>query len=173
MLRKIYLPVILTFCLMGCTPSPPKPQLNPLQIEAMQTQQFDGSKRKTFDAVMTVLQNSGYVIQAANYDTGFITAKSETKSSSSSFGETLMVALAAGGGAQPQHTSYDKTVSAFVSPVKVKQKTSTKVRLSFVAHQTITGNGTRTNDQQILNPDVYKKAFADIRQQIFVAGSMD
>jgi hypothetical protein len=71
MLRKIYFPLILilTFCLIGCVPAPQKPKLNPLQIEAMQTQQFNAPKRKTFDAVMTVLQNEGYVIKAANYDT--------------------------------------------------------------------------------------------------------
>ncbi len=175
MLRKILLPLILSVCLIGCVMAPPPPQLNPLQIEAMQTQQFDAAKRKTFDAVMTVLQNEGYVIQAANYDTGFITAKSETQEASGMDDPFFQFAMGFGGNGRPEHITFDKTVSAFVTPVKIKGKTSSKVRLSFVAHRTITGGGegTRTEDKQILDPELYKKIFADIRQQVFVAGAMD
>jgi hypothetical protein len=80
-----------------------------------------------------------------------------------------------GGNGHPEHITADKTVNAFVTPVKIKGKTSSKVRISFVEHKTTTGGGegTRTEDQQILDPDLYKKVFVDIRQQVFVAGSMD
>jgi len=173
--KVILLTLILGF-LTGCGPTPPpKPKLNSLQIQAMQTQQFNTSKRNTFNAVMTILQNEGYVIQAANYDTGFITAQSATKNVNSGFGDIFVDALIIGGGgaAHPEHISYNKSVSAFVTPIKTaKHKSAAKVRLSFVAHKTISGNGTRTEDQQIIDSSVYKKAFVDIRQQLFVAPDM-
>ncbi len=176
MRNKVILLTLILGCLTGCGPTPPpKPELNSLQIQAMQTQQFNASKRNTFNAVMTVLQNEGYVIQAANYDTGFITAQSATKKVSSDLGDMRFGLFfgGVGGSAQPEHITYDESVSAFVTPINtVKHKSAAKVRLSFVAHKTISGNGTRTEDQQIIDSSVYKKAFVDIRQQLFVAPDM-
>lgn len=73
--------MIMVLVLGGCVsaPPPPKPKLNPLQIQAMQTRDFEATKRPVFNAVMTTLQNEGYTVEAANYDTGFITAKSTTR----------------------------------------------------------------------------------------------
>jgi hypothetical protein len=176
MRNKVILLIVVLGFLTGCGPTPPpKPKMNSLQVQAMQTEQFNASKRNTFNAVMTVLQNEGYVIQAASYDTGFITAQSATKEANPDFGDIFVGALIGGGGgtAQPEHISYNKSVSAFVTPVQTaKHKSAAKVRLSFVAHKTISGNGTRTEDQQILDSSVYKKAFVDIRQQLFVAPDM-
>ncbi len=134
----------------------PTPKLNSLQIEAMQTQVFPAAKKPTFNAVMTVLQNEGYTIKTADYDTGFITGKSPTKSGFGFDGST--------------HTSILAT--AFVTPVKQNNKTASQIRLSFVENQEVTHNGTYTNSTQILDPEVYKKAFSNIRQQVFVAGSV-
>lgn len=148
------LPIILLAVLLGgCTFGPPPPQLNPLQIQAMQTQEFTASKKKTFDAAMTVLQNDGYVITTADLDTGFITAKGPTQDN---FGQQV-------------HLS----ITAFVTTYKSKGKTISRVRLSFVQNTTVSGQqGTFTQDQQILDTGLYKKTFNDIRQQVFVAGSM-
>ena len=181
--RKIIPLILLTACfLAGCGPTPPpKPKLNALQIQAMQTQEFTANKRKTFDAVMTVLQNEGYTIQAANFNTGFITAKSAAKASRSDAGEMYFTPGFFGGGVamRPQYESRNKSVTAFITPGKStnkpnnKPKTTTRVRLNFIAHRTISGNGATSNqDQQILDTTVYKQAFNEIRQQVFVAGDL-
>jgi predicted small lipoprotein YifL len=158
MLKRITLLItlILLSFLAGCgTKPPPKPQLTPLQIEAMQTQSFNTAKRDTFDGIMTVLQNEGYVVQAANYDTGFITAKSA---------ENLTRT------AKDVFVSYNEFVNAFITPVKDSKQKETKVRLNFVIHfSTSDKNGTRTQDKAVSDPEVYKRAFNDIRQQLFVA----
>lgn len=158
MLKCITLLIILISlgCLAGCgTKSPPEPQLNALQIEAMQTQSYNTTKRDTFNGVMTVLQNEGYVVQAANYDTGFITARSAEKSIQD---------------AKDKYVSYNEFVNAFITPVKDSKQNETKVRLNFVVHFSMNDkNGTRTEDQQVFDSDVYDKAFNDIRQQLFVA----
>ncbi|MCK4608665.1 MAG: hypothetical protein KAT71_04210, partial [Gammaproteobacteria bacterium] len=161
--------LLLLGCLSGCGPTPPpKPKLNSLQIEAMQTQEFNAPKRKTFDAVMTVLQNDGYVIQAANYDTGFITAKSSTRSTpfvktdddseSMNNGEQMAIGIGmaaligvaagghggiyVGGGTGSQHVTYAETITAFVNPIQSAKQTTTKVRLSFVQNKVTSDRGT-------------------------------
>lgn len=65
--------------LVGCAEQPVKAPMTPLQIQAIQTQQFDANTRAAFNAVMLTLQNNGYTVQSANFKTGFITAKSPTR----------------------------------------------------------------------------------------------
>jgi len=159
MLKRItfLITLILLGFLAGCGQKPPpKTELNALQIQAMQTQSYNTTKRDAFNGVMTVLQNEGYVVQAANYDTGFITARSAEKAVQDT---------------KDKYVSYNEFVNAFITPVKnSKQNTETKVRLNFVVHFSMSDkNGKKTEDQQIFNSDVYQKAFNDIRQQLFVA----
>lgn len=61
----------------GCASSgPQQPNLTPLQIQLMQNKVFNVDLRTTFDATVTVMQNLGYIIQDANFNSGIITAKS-------------------------------------------------------------------------------------------------
>lgn len=83
LIRKSYFIFVFAAAfLSGCATTPIRPKLNPLQIQAMQTQEFMASKRTAFNAVMTVLQNDGFMIQSANFKTGYITAKSTTSGQS-------------------------------------------------------------------------------------------
>ena len=124
-------------------------------VQRWQTQDFHASKKKTFNAVMTVLQNYGYVIQTADYNTGFITGKSPTQ----------------GGGWGNQQSTL--SVTAFITSTKKKGKKYTHVRLSFVKH-TVTHQHrmSYTDSSQILSTSLYTKTFNAIRQQVFVAGAL-
>lgn len=158
MIKKIVLITCLSLSIVGlagCVPAQPAPKLNPLQIQAMQTQDFNAPKKKTFDAVMTVLQNEGYMIQTADLDTGFITGKSTTKSDGWGDQSTL-------------------SVTAFITKAKKKNKIYSHVRLSFVENKNVIQgrNSSYTISHQIIDTSLYRQVFNAIRQQVFVAGAM-
>jgi hypothetical protein len=157
--------LILSLILSGCaTQQQPPPKPTSLQVESMQTQTFETTKRKAFNAVMTVFQNKGYTIQSADLDTGFITAKSATTGVGSGIGPM---------GRAPTHIDTTMTATAFVSTLVKKDKTLAVVRLSFVINKTTSGvGGTYTENIQVLDANVYKMHFSDIRQQIFVASAV-
>jgi hypothetical protein len=163
-IKTILIMILGTLILSGCEMQPPPPKPTSLQVEAMQTQTFETSKRKAFNAVMTVFQNKGYTIQSADLDTGFITAKSATTGAGAGMGPM---------GRAPTHIDTTMTSTAFISTITKQNKTVAVVRLSFVINKTTSGiSGTYTDNIQVLDPDVYKMHFADIRQQIFVAGAV-
>ena len=56
------------------------PQMSPLALQQLQTRDYEFGKIVSFPAVMTILQDSGYRIQAADKDTGLITATASTNS---------------------------------------------------------------------------------------------
>ncbi len=172
--------------LSGCVAPPPK--MNALQIQAMQTRDFNTSKTKAFNAVMTVFQNDGYTIGTANKSTGYITAKGVTQSTpfvdqygrmpSSSGGFTSgMLKFMAGGDNynsrnKPIHTNYSINASAYVTPIKTGKKPSTKIRISYIQNKVVSGGDTSRTSLQVLDPNLYQKAFNDIRQQLFIAPAM-
>lgn len=154
-MRKIlFVPVLIAFAiLVGCVPFDQKPQLNALQIETMQTRTFDVNKRIAFNAVVTVFQNLGYIVETADYDTGFITAKS------------------------PTNTNFFGTTSCTKSTAFVTEKSngSTRIRINFVENSIFTTQQGQQNvtETPIEDPQSYVNAFNKIRQQIFVSTGMD
>src|SRR5687767_11816923 len=77
-MRSALVPAILIACsvvaMTGCTVAPPAP--TPLQVQAIQSHEFETQKRTAFGAVISVFQNLGYIVQSADLQTGFITASS-------------------------------------------------------------------------------------------------
>ncbi len=172
--------------LSGCAAPPPK--MNSLQIQAMQTRDFNTSKTKAFNAVMTVFQNDGYTIGTANKSTGYITGKGLTQSnpfvdqygrmssSDGGFASGMLDFMAAGevenGRHQPIHTNYSIAASAYVTPVKTGKKPTTKIRISYIQKKVVSGGDTNKTSTQVLDPNLYQEAFNDIRQQLFIAPAM-
>ncbi|KPJ67983.1 MAG: hypothetical protein AMJ43_00775 [Coxiella sp. DG_40] len=163
-MRKFLLILLSPILLYGCAS---QPQLNPLQIQAMQTQEFSVTKRQAYDATVTVLQNEGYEIKSANFDTGIVTAQSPTIQKFF------------------KGRSHN-TISAFVTKTQKQGKTVSRIRISnmltrelpqtetsFIAGSFIhTKSGINTKDEQVLDPEFYKEIFKEIRQQLFVASSL-
>lgn len=74
----------------------PRPQLAPLEIQAIQSREFETVKPTAFAAVLSVFQDLGYIVESADKDTGFITAKSPTSGGFSLLtGQTLQSATKA------------------------------------------------------------------------------
>ena len=78
-MKKIITIGLIAVLVAGCAPQPAKPQKTSLEIQAIQARTFDADKKITFNSVMSVLQDLGYIIGSASFETGFITAVSPNK----------------------------------------------------------------------------------------------
>ena len=129
-----------------------KPQLTPLEIQAMQTREFEAQKNVVFAGTMSVFQDLGYTIQNADRDTGLITAKSVAQSSHSFWTSDNRVT-------QTNATAFIERIGKI-----------TKVRLNFVESLQSSSDTGQTNrkDTPILDAAVYQNAFERIESAIFI-----
>lgn len=132
-----------------------EPQLSGLALQQIQAREYEAPKEVTFPSVMTILQDSGYRIQAADKDTGLITATASTKSK-------LTWAPFVGFGKSKK----TPVVSAYIED----RGRGSRIRLSFVmAKVKSNAYGTSLSDEEpITDPATYRDAFERIEKEIFV-----
>lgn len=143
----------LTLLASACTPTPYRSQLDPLALQAIQTQDLETSKKIAFAATVSVFQDLGYTIAEADLDTGLITAEGSTQSKSNFWtGGTNMIT--------PRAT-------AFVEEIRPQM---TKVRLNFVETRSSRGYYGGGADTDIPNEDpaFYDEVFTKIREAVFI-----
>lgn len=131
-----------------------------LELQQLQGRDIEGSKDQVFGAVMSVLQDSGYRIQAADKDTGLITGIASTTAK-------MTYSLWTGFGKSKK----SPIVSVFIEPVT---PTTTHVRLSFVmgkVRSTVYGSGAQ-DEEPIYDPAVYQTAFEQINKTVFIRKGM-
>lgn len=156
-ISKLAMMAIAAIMLAGCATTP-KATKTPLEIQALQTHEFNTTKHVAFNAVVSVFQDLGYIVNSANLQTGFITATSPTKNKTG-FWDALA-----------QTTVNGKTkATAFVSSAG---PSVTKVRLNFVVVSSSSSRygQSNENDTPILTGKVYQNAFNKIGNAIFVQG---
>ena len=139
--------------LAGCVALPPPP--TPLQIQTVQTREYEESKQVVFASVMSVFQDLGYIVNSADIVTGFITTEGLVT------GETVIFDWLI----DTSHVSQTRA-TAFIEEVH----DLTRVRLNFVeTWREVTDEGESTRrDRAILDPAVYENAFDRIGNAIFV-----
>lgn len=137
------------------------PVLTPMELQAIQSKEFETSKDNLFNAVMTVIQDLGYQVQSADLQTGFITATSATEQKTNFF-EAL------GGSSSTANTK----MTAFVQSMP---NSMARVRLNFlVSKTTSTAYGqTNQNDKPVLDAIVYRNAWDKIDEALFVMGALE
>lgn len=142
--------------LAGCASSPPKKEMTSLEIQAVQAKNFEADKKTSFNSVVSVLQDLGYIISSASLETGFITAESAVIN-----GTGLFDAL--GGIRREQRVA----VTASIEEMK---PTLTKVRFNFVSRvKRSARNGQQANDDLPLqNAQIYQNAFDKVGEAIFI-----
>ncbi len=145
---------ILTVC-QGCYQAP-RPTLTPLEIQSMQTRNYESAKKVVFPSVISVFQDLGYTVTNADLETGLISAESAAQSDATSrlFGYTKVT--------QTKATGFVETIHR-----------DTRVRLNFVeVSQTSSGYGQNDrHDTPILNAALYQNAFEKIENAIFIRSS--
>lgn len=146
--------VILSGCL---TIDSPAPAMTPLEIQSMQTRDFEEEKEVVFRSVVSVFQDLGYTIKNADLATGFIQA--DGLAESDWLGKVLT------GSTQTSQTK----ATAFVEQIG----SQTRVRLNFVfLLESSTEYGAQErNETPILDAQTYQNAFERIDSAIFVRTS--
>jgi hypothetical protein len=154
---RIMFTALAAAAVLTCGPAQAKkePQPTGLALQQIQARDYEAKKEITFPSVMTILQDSGYRIQAADRDTGLITATASTKSK--------LTWLPFVGFGKSKKTP---VVSAFIED----RGTGSRIRLSFVMAK-IKSNayGTSLSDEEpITDPATYRDAFERIEKEVFV-----
>ena len=146
--------------LTGCETTQPVVQKSSLEIQAIQAKMFETDKPTAFKSVLSVLQDLGYVIQAASLDTGVITAQSPTKQDTSG-GAAFAAAF---DGVRTEGRTY---VTASVEDFNAKQ---TRVRLNFVdkRFRSSAYGQQATDEKPIHDAQIYANAFEKIGEAIFI-----
>lgn len=154
--------LLLSAC--GAMTTPP-PNKTSLEIQAIQARTFDTSMPTAFRSVVSVLQDMGYVIQAANLDTGIISAQSPTQAEGKSAWEMFGVIL--GGAAANVRKEGRIHVTASIEAFGENQA---RVRLNFVNRTFRSGTFGQqaTEETPIDDPRTYESAFDKIGEAVFI-----
>ena len=145
--------IALCVLLAGCVALPPP--TTPLEIQSVQTREYEQSKQVVFASVMSVFQDLGYIVNSADLATGFITTEGLARGETDILDWLFNVS-------QVSQTR----ATAFIEEVNDK----TRIRLNFVEtwqESRDQGQSTR-RDRPILDAEVYENAFDRIENAIFV-----
>ncbi|WP_265588007.1 hypothetical protein [Sphingomicrobium arenosum] len=155
MKRKFVTVAVAALALSACAGGQ-KISMTPMEIQAMQQRDFEVPKSVAFASTVSVFQDLGYQMLAADLETGFINAQSNTKNSTN-FWEAM-------GG-----SSSNKTVRA-TAYVEQLNPTTSRVRLNFVeAKDSSTFYGQDSSkSQSLLDAALYQGAFERISEAVFV-----
>jgi len=137
-----------------------EPELSPLQLQAMQTKDFEAKKEAVFASVMTVMQDAGYRIENADLATGLITGIGSSKGK-------MTYSLWTGFGKSKK----TPIVSSYIEQIGP----TTRVRLNFVMAKIKSSlYGSQPQDEEpIIEAEVYQDAFNKIDQALFIRASMN
>ena len=144
--------------------------MTPLEIQSIQTREYEAPKKITFASVVSVFQDLGYTIKNADLNTGFINAESASQSTFIGPEAEIFIGVIGGVlGGQPAATtqSVEQTVAtAFIEEIK----DVTRVRLNFVmTRQSSSAQGQNSRrDTPILDVRIYTNAFERIENAVFI-----
>jgi len=149
--------VFLLFLSLNACFGPKKINMTPLEIQSIQTREYNSSKDIVFPSVMSLFQDLGYTITNADKETGLISAESTSESNKLFkifFGRTRVK--------QTKATGYVERIGNI-----------TTVRISFVEIlNSSSGWGQEDReDTQILDIEIYQNAFERVENAIFIRES--
>lgn len=161
--RKMLPVAIVLAFLAGCTS--PRSVLTPLEIQSLQTREYEHDKAIVFASVMSVFQDLGYIVNSADLGTGLITTESAATSDRAAFPARLTIFPELR--ALSSVTSVVQTrATAFIEQIGNRAR----VRLNFVTSRQNSGiyGQTSRQDTPILDAALYRNAFERIENAIFV-----
>lgn len=138
-----------------------QPQLSPVQKRQLTTKLFDSSYETTYRAILTVLQDQGYIIKNTDMNTGLINATVDRKlDTDAQVAQVVMFGAYGARGLQ---------IDASFMVNKISES-RTEVRLNMQETkygQTSIWTGTSQKSvKQILEPEIYNQLFNEIRTEI-------
>lgn len=155
MKKLIFIAILPVFFVSGCSTTQVN-QPNSLELQAIQARTIEADKRTVYNSTLSILQDIGYIIVSSNFDSGFITADSPTKDTTSFF-----TALA--GGASNSKTSVTASIEDYGT-------NKTRVRFNFVnKNSSSSAYGKNSSaDTPIYDPKIYQNAFEKLEEAVFI-----
>lgn len=150
MKKNLFVILLLSLVITGCQTAPVSTK-TPLELQAIQSKEFETSKKVAFAATLSVLQDLGYISDSASIETGLITAKSPMQNKFVPFVGKVMSTI---------------KVNAFVEEITAGR---TKVRVNFLDSRYVQNSyGRQEEERPIETPDKYQDFFSKVQQGIFV-----
>ncbi len=149
---KWLFPLLFVF-LVGCA-TQPKIVQSQMEIRAYQSHEYETTKRVAFDSTMSVLQDAGFIIESADFETGFITGKGTTKSRTAIWF-----------GAMNEHvrmTAFVEQRTPSLARVRVNLVESSQRKSVWNESQDV------INESGIRDPVTYQQLFEKIDQAVFI-----
>ena len=129
------------------------PQVSSVQLQALQTREFQATEEQAFAAVISTFQDYGYLINSADRATGMVLAKTTTDAEINHFTGIT-------------RTEHNKA-TAFIEKVA---KDRVKIRVSIVkavsAKHSYGGGGEK--EAMRTKPEIYQEIFAKIQHSLFL-----
>jgi hypothetical protein len=153
-ITKLAFVVFASIGLSACETTPTKPTMTPLEIQSLQSRDYEAPKEIVFPSVISVFQDIGYTISNADIQTGLISAQS---ASDSDFASKFWLGV----------TKVSQTkATAFIETIGGK----TRARLNFVETKKKSSAYGQTDqeDTPLLNAQLYQNAFEKIENAIFI-----
>lgn len=152
-MKSIWVLAILAGSVAGCA-TPPKVNQSQMEIQSYQSHEFETTKRIAFDATMSVLQDQGFIIESADFETGFITGKGTSQSHYNVWW-----------GAMNEHvrmTAFVEQRNAAISRVRINLIESEQRKSAWNPAQDV------INETGVRDPAVYQTLFEKIDQAVFI-----
>jgi hypothetical protein len=152
---NIIITSVILFGLSGCVQSNYVPTKTGLELQAIQKKEFETKYKIAFASTLSVFQDKGYIIEAADINTGLISAMSPKV-------KGIIVFVA-------NTTSYTKA-TAFIEEMPSNK---IAIRLNFVKDQKLSSSygSESSNSVPIEDPKFYKDIFNKIDKAIFIRTS--
>ncbi len=144
---------LLCLSLVACA-AQPKIIQSQMEIQAYQSREFETTKRIAFDSTMSVLQDAGFIIESADFETGFITGKGTTQSRT-----------AVWFGAMNEHvrmTAFIEQRTSSVARVRVNLVESSQRKSVWNESQDV------INEVGVRDPETYQQLLEKIDKAVFI-----
>ena len=161
-MKKSLIAAALLGATMALSPAEAKkaPALTPMELQALQSREYQASKEAVFSSVVSVFQNLGYQISAADMGSGFISGGSANKNKTGFF--EAMAGMRSSGGSR---------VTAFIESMP---SGLSRARLNFMNTKNSSSmyGSSSAKDKAVLDPKTYQVAFEHIEQALFERGAL-
>ena len=144
-MRQNCLPLLLIVFFIGCAPTS---ELTALQLRAIEARDLEGSFEDAFKATVQVLQDEGYIIKNADFQSGVIQGETGIKQ------DFLLGTM--------RNSEVTATLEQF-------GENTVKERIVFVNKSKESSRyGTFENSSRVEDPEVFQRIYDNIQKEMFV-----
>lgn len=150
--------VAVMLVILGCAA---QVQLSPMQKRQITSRLFESHFETTYRAVLTVLQDQGYIIKNTDMDTGLINATIDREAGmGSQFVQSLLMGYVADKGSELDASFMVNKINDTRTEVRVN------IQESKYGQDSKWSSSGKQSVKQILDPDIYNQLFNEIQTEI-------